>query len=144
MLKYELWTSSNHELLLKLSGAVEKTGRADRPSSTFGPSVFIVAYWTSPTGLKTFAGMAQLTTTWSPIEWQNSPFSFAHRGALHAQWIFCRQFTYPPSRCVANSLRDLRRLSSGDELGKSAGDELFRIFREAPAEENRLFNSRFL
>ena len=134
MVKYQLWTSSCGDLLQKVAAAVDETGRGDLPSPTFGDSVFIIAYHeTNTRGRKNFVGMAQITSGWHPAEWETSPFSFPHRGVLQARWVFCREFEYPAEQAPqSNSVRDLRRLSSGDELGKTTGDEIFRIFRDEP------------
>lgn len=139
MLKYSLWSDDNDSRVIKLSNAVEQTDRSNQPAAMFGASVYIIAYRNAEIGhradgQRTFVGMAQLTSTWQPLEWQNSPFSFPHRGALHAHWIFCREFSAPKWIWVATSegFKHLNALGDGDEITKTAGDEIFQIYRDTP------------
>ena len=140
MMKYNLFASENDDLVRLLSSAVDETGRSEQPSAMFGPSVYIILYRdVDLTGKgvsrREFRGMAQLTSSWQPLEWQNSVFKFPHRGALHAHWIFCREFDAPDWLRVPTSdgMATIDQLQSGDQIPKTVGDEIFHIFRDTPA-----------
>ena len=79
-------------------------------------------------------GMAFLTSKWMPFEWQNSPFSFAHRGAFSAKWIFCRTFTVPDWLAISteNGFRSIDTLENGSILPQSVGNKIFKIFAQTP------------
>jgi len=76
----------------------------------------------------------KLISKWQPLEWQNSPFNFQHRGAIHAHWVFCREFNPPKWIYISteNGLQTLNQIQDGQEITKTAGDEIFKIFRDTP------------
>ena len=82
-------------------------------------------------------GMAFLTSKWMPFEWQNSPFSFAHRGAFSAKWIFCRTFTVPSwlSISTESGFKSIDTLEHGSTLPQSVGNKIFSIFSKTPLED---------
>ena len=81
--------------------------------------------------------MAFLTSKWMPFEWQNSPFSFAHRGAFSAKWIFCRTFTVPSwlSISTESGFKSIDTLEHGSTLPQSVGNKIFSIFSKTPLED---------
>ena len=81
--------------------------------------------------------MAQLTSKWQPLEWQCSPFNFAHRGAIHAQWIYCREFAVPPwiMDATHDGVLPLDQISNGSEISKSTGDLIFETLRDSQIDD---------